>query len=102
MSEEMPFHFPQETERDPVLPRSMGDPIVLSEPQYEEITTEREQVGLEPFKDFEFDLQTNRLRVAGYSTEEAAELLRLYREHVRLMCEFTLTQSEALRRAAQG
>jgi hypothetical protein len=87
MSEVPGFHYPSETERDPVLPRTMGDPIVLSEPQYEEITAEREQVDLEPFRDFEFDLQTNRLRVAGYSPEEAAEMLRIYREHLRLMAE---------------
>jgi hypothetical protein len=29
-------------------------------------------VELEPFREFEFDLRTQRLRVAGYSTAEAA------------------------------
>lgn len=53
----------------------------------------------EPYRDFEFDLQTNRLRCAGYSTDEVAELLRLYREHMRLMNEFAIAAGQAMREA---
>lgn len=62
--------------------KNMSSPL-LRDPGPQEL----ESVELEPFRDFEFDLQTSRLRVAGYSTEETAELLRLYREHFRLLAE---------------
>lgn len=61
-------------------------PLVDDEPQ--PCPAEIGSVELEPFREFEFDLRTQRLRVAGYSTAEAAELLVLYREHIKLLAAF--------------
>jgi hypothetical protein len=64
-------------------------PLVDDEPPP---PAEIDSVELEPFREFEFDLRTQRLRVAGYSTAEAAELLVLYREHIQLLTTFSLGQ----------
>jgi hypothetical protein len=56
---------------------------------------EPETVELEPFREFEFDLATSRLRVAGYTPGEAADLLALYREHMREMQEIALAAQRA-------
>jgi hypothetical protein len=60
-------------------------PLVDDEPQP---SAEIGSVELEPFREFEFDLRTQRLRVAGYSTAEVTELLVLYREHMKLLAVF--------------
>jgi hypothetical protein len=51
--------------------------------------------GPEPFRDFEFDLHTNRLRVSGYTPAEAAELLELYRSHIMALAEYAQAQHTA-------
>jgi len=78
---------------------NMGTPIVNRQGEYEatsfEAGAEVASVELEPFKDFEFDLQTNRLRVAGYTLDEVDVLLRLYREHLKALAEFAQEQTAA-------
>lgn len=58
-------------------------------------SAELESVELEPFREFDFDLKTGRLRVAGYTPGETADLLELYREHMRLMQEIALAVQRA-------
>lgn len=77
--------------------RNMTSPLT-TEPGGD-VMTEIGSVDLEPFRDFEFDLPTHRLRVAGYSTAEVAELLRLYREHLRALAQIATDQAEAMREA---
>jgi hypothetical protein len=62
------------------MPRNMSSPLqpVTDEP-------ELESVEAEPFKEFDFNLQTQRLRCAGYTPAEVSDLLHLYREHLRLL-----------------
>lgn len=69
--------------------RTMASPLT-TEP--DDVMTEVGSIDLEPFRDFEFDLQTNRLRVAGYTVAEAGELLRLFREHVMELARFAEAQ----------
>ena len=79
--------------------RNMGSPLLSStEPPAEELELE---VTPAPFTDFEFDLQSNRLRCAGYSVAEVSELLELYRNHMRLMHEFA-TAANALMQEAHA
>lgn len=65
--------------------RHMGAPL-FSEEEYNAIVNQQvnqlESTPAEPFTDFEFDMGTNRMRCAGYTPEQVAELLRLYREHM--------------------
>lgn len=66
------------------MPRNMSSPL-----QPVAAETELESVELEPFREFDFNLQTQRLRCAGYTPAEVSDLLHLYREHVRLLTEQT-------------
>ena len=68
-------------------------------PGPDDVMTEIGSVALEPFRDFEFDLQSNRLRVAGYSVAEVDGMLRLYREHLRALAQIATDQAEAMREA---
>jgi hypothetical protein len=43
----------------------------------------------EGYTEFDYDIETHRLHVIGYSTDEVAEMLRLYREHLQLLADFT-------------
>lgn len=79
--------------------RNMGSPIAGLDDARP--SAEIGSVELEPFKDFEFDLSTNRLRCAGYSVDEVSELLRLYREHLSALAEFAMIQNDAMREAAR-
>jgi hypothetical protein len=54
-----------------------------------------ESVEVEPFREFEFDLKTSRLRVAGYTPGEAADLLALYRAHLEAMQQIALAAQRA-------
>lgn len=75
------------------MARNMSSPLkpVADEPE----TVELESVGLEPFKDFEF-APDGRMRCAGYTPAEAAELLSLYREHMRLLGEQAIAMNTRL------
>jgi hypothetical protein len=68
----------------------------------EPASADLESVELEPFREFEFDLTTNRLRVAGYSPAEAADLLALYRDHLMKLSESALAQMDAMNQANGG
>jgi hypothetical protein len=76
--------------------RTMTSPLTTAP---DDVMTEVGSVALEPFRDFEFDLQTNRLRVAGYSVAEVDGMLRLYREHLQALSRFATDQEEAMREA---
>lgn len=73
---------------------NMGTPIINRQGEYEAtsfgIETELESVEVAPFKEFDFDLRTQRLRCAGYTPAEVYDLLHLYREHLRLLGEQAL------------
>ncbi len=75
--------------------RNMSSPLVSAE-EMQRATAEVGTVELEPFRDFEFDLEHQRLRCAGYSVAEVGELLALYREHMRKMVEFGQAQAQNL------
>lgn len=79
------------------MARNMSSPLVgLDDARpVEPEMTELESVELEPFKDFEF-APDGRMRCAGYTPAEAAELLSLYREHVRLLGEQAISLNARL------
>lgn len=66
------------------MPRNMSSPL-----QPVTAESELESVEVEPFKEFDFNLQTQRLRCAGYTPAEVSDLLHLYREHIRLLGELS-------------
>ena len=70
--------------------RNMSSPLGGLDDVRAQVSAEVESVALEPYRDFEFDLQTSRLRCAGYSTAEVADLLELYRDHLSKMQQFAL------------
>lgn len=53
---------------------------------------EPEELELRADREFEFRLETQHLHVTGYSVEEVADLLRLYREHMELIAAFAQQQ----------
>lgn len=75
------------------MPRNMSSPL-----QPVTAESELESVEVEPFKEFDFNLQTQRLRCAGYTPAEVSDLLHLYREHLRLLGE----QSMLIQQGMQG
>jgi hypothetical protein len=76
------------------MTRSMSSPLVgLDDARPAE--TGLESVELEPFTDFEL-CPDGRMRCAGYTPAEVAELLGLYREHMRLLGEQAIAMNAAL------
>lgn len=74
------------------MTHNMGSPLLREA----DSATEAAEVGsveLEPFRDFEFDMQNARLRVSGYTVDEAEQLLRLFREHVDLLGQLAVAQA---------
>jgi hypothetical protein len=43
----------------------------------------------EGYTEFDYDIETHRLHVIGYSTDETRDLLSMYREHLQLLADFT-------------
>lgn len=74
------------------MARNMSSPL-----QPVAAEAELESVELEPFREFEFDLRTQRMRCAGYTPAEVSDLLHLYRENLRLLGE----QSAEIQRTMQ-
>lgn len=66
---------------------------VLNAPPAEEL----DPVTVESFTEFDFNLQTNRLHVVGYSPAEVSDLLSLYRDHLRLMSDFAQSVNDVMR-----
>lgn len=52
-------------------------------------------------REFRFVPETQEIHVVGYSTDEVAQLLRLYREHARSMGQIALDFQEQNRLAAR-
>lgn len=70
---------------------SAGQPQWLSD-LTQQPGPEPKELELRADREFEFRLETQHLRVVGYSVEEVAGLLRLYREHMELIAAFARQQ----------
>lgn len=81
------------------MSRNMSSPLVGLDDARGQVEAGVGSVELEPYRDFEFNLQTSTLRCAGYSVSEVSDLLTLYREHLAKMTEFAHAQNAVMHEA---